>query len=150
MSSVASGNITQTDLTGLNYVFTDTGSYTAPVTSRILTQYDSNGNLINTYNMGGSLTQPIAVIADGYFTFILNITDATGPVAPLTINELLKGIYIAAYLSRLTLLGCCDCNSFSNIDKAELAYNGAVRYGIGGDGPNAQTQITLANVLINS
>lgn len=150
MSSVASGNITQTDLTGLNYLFTDTGTYTAPVTSRILTQYDSNGNLVNTYNMGGSLTQSISITADGYFTFILSITDATGIVAPFTLNELLKGVYIAAYLLRLTLLGCCDCNSFSNIDKAELAYNGAVRYGISGDGPNSQTQITLANILINS
>ena len=147
--STVSGTVTQTDNTGLNLLFTDTGSYTAPVTSRVLTTYDDNGTLINTYNMGANLTQAVAVTADAYITFKLAVTDATGVLAPVTINYLSAGIYIAAYLARLVAFGCECCGNFENIDIAEDFYKGAVRAAIGGLGTLAQQFIQAANLYVN-
>ena len=119
--SAASGKITQTDLTGLNYLFTDTGSYTAPITSRTLNQYDDNGNLIATFDMGNNLTQAVAVTADGWNSFVLSVVDAVGGPYTATVNYLFEGIYTAAFLARMAASGCsCDNSKLWNLVKAEF------------------------------
>ena len=149
--SVASGTISQTDLTGNNYLFTDTGTYSAPVTSRILTQYDPNGNLINTYNMGANLTQAIAVTADGWNSFKLNVTDNTGPLATFVLNYLFEGIFIAAALNTIAASDCgCGPSKPWSLLKGMFAEAGAEWSALGGLGVQANTLITRANIYINT
>jgi len=149
MSSVVSGVVNQIDLAGLRYQFTDTGSYTAPVTIRVLNVYDSNGALLDTFNMGASLTQEIDVTADSYLSFNLNITDATGELPTYIYNYLTTGIYKASYLSRMASLGCkCD-NIPGQVYIAEEYVKTSYRYLIGGQGEASQLAINAANTYIN-
>src|SRR5882762_5941073 len=98
MPSVSSGTVVQNNLTGSQLLFTDAGSYTAPISSRILTIYDAYGNLLNTVNMGALLTTVFTISADAFFQFIISVTDATGVVPPATIDYVATGFYTAAYL----------------------------------------------------
>ena len=147
--STAAGSVSYLDLTGARLLFTDTGSYTAPVTSRVLTIFDANGNLLETYNMAANLTQEYDIAADAYLTFKLNVTDATGVIAPLVVNFLSAGFYTALYLLLMADSNCaCGCN-WKNIDIAEDFYKAAQRFTLAGAGVAANNNIVAANAYLN-
>ena len=147
MASTASGKVTNSQ-DGKTLTYTDTGSYST-IISRILTIYDANGVLLNTINMGATLVSTFGITADGYYTFICTVVDNTGTFTA-TVNFLAENIYIAAMLSFLAGLGCCNGCIPENVFIADLYAGGAEDSGSFGFGPQAQQQITAANTLINS
>lgn len=148
--STPSGKVSQNNLSGSQLLYTDTGTY-GTVSSRILTIYDYNGNLLVTYNMGANLTQTYNITQDGAFTFICTVIDNTGtwtPNPPITFVA--TGFYIAAYLERFNNTNC-GCDPKSNfIDEAEQNYSASLRMNIAGNLVAAQNLITAANTLINT
>lgn len=148
MPSVSSGTVTN-NIAGDQLTFTDTGAYTAPVTSRILTIFDPNGTLLATIDMGSSLTTVYPITADQYLSFVLNVTDATGPVTPSTVNYLAQGFYTVAYLNQLAQNGCGCAGSFCNLNVAELFLAAAQRFGVAGLGIASNVNIIRANVYVN-
>lgn len=149
MASQASGNVTSSN-GGLILTFTDSGNY-GTVTSRVLNIYDPNGVLLQTYNMGANLTQNYPVTADQYLSFVLTVIDNTGTFTA-TVNYLAEGIYIAAYLKRITALGCnCDCHSriLCNLIAGERFLSAAERFALSGLGVAANSNIQAANVYVN-
>lgn len=151
MASTASLSIVS-ELGGKQLLCTDTGSYTAPVTSRTLTIYDANNVLIVQYIMNSATTQIFAVTADGYYIFVLAVTDATGVVPPATVNYYANGIYQALYTNTISQTGCgCDCdnNTLIYADIAEIYNIAGLRLAVGGFGPAAQNAITAANAIIS-
>lgn len=147
--SVSSGTVVQYSLDGSQLQFTDTGSYTPPIASRVLTMYDPLGNVLQTFNMGTSLTQIITISADGGYRFILAVTDSTGVVTPITIDYVAAGFYVAAYLNQFASTNCgCEFNN-CNMETAELFYNAALRFNLAGNLAAADANIKAANVFIN-
>lgn len=150
MASVASGIVTN-NLAGDLLNFTDTGTYTAPIVSRSLQINDYQGNPLATINMGASLTANYPITADGYYIFILSVTDATGVVPPATINYLAIGFYTLAYDAIILPVACsCNCSeqTFKSLSHGELMLIGAQRSGIGQNAVNAQNQVIAANNLL--
>ncbi len=117
------------------------------VTSRSLSVYDSNGDLVNTYNMGVNLTQDVPITKDVYYSFILTLNGTQST----TVNYLSTRQYD---LQALTLEEALDCNCKSSkslctdATKAMMSKDWAETYFIFGQGANAQRCIDSANTLI--
>lgn len=136
-------------LDGKTITLSDIGSYTAPVTSRIVTVTDAYGNLLDTIIFGSSLTEPWTVPADAWYSFQLLVTDALGSYTD-TVNFLAENQYIASFLNAMVFTGCgCGHGQFCNLNKAELNLAAAERYALGGNSAAADTTITAANVYVN-
>lgn len=153
MASAASGIITN-NLAGNLLTFTDTGSYQLPIVSKVLQVFDYTGtNLLATINMGAALTAAFAIITDGYYIFVLSVTDQGGVVPPATENYLAVGFYTLAFDAIITLVGCA-CNvskqTFYALVQGESFYSAAIRFGIGQNAVAAQNNITWANQILAS
>lgn len=149
MSSVSSLTVVQYNNSGSQLLATDTGSYTNPIVSRVLTMYDYAGNQLQQFNMGTNLTQVITISQDGEYTYILAVTDNTGVVPPVTVNAVAFGFYTAAYLLQFTSTNCgCQLDN-CNLDNGELNLNAAFRFNLAGNLSAAQTSIILANYFVN-
>lgn len=141
------GTVTQgAALSPLTFTDTSTG---ITVTSRTLTVYDSNGTIVNTYNMGTNLTQTVPITKDVYYSFLLTLNGSQSA----TINYLSTRQYD---LQALTLESALDCSCKApkslcdNAIKALMAKDRAVTYLLFGQGQNAQRNIDAANALILS
>jgi len=150
MGSIVSGKVSPSP-GGTVLTFTNTGTYSLPFVSQVLTVYDCNGNVAyGPFNMGQNLTQTVNITADGWFSFVNVITDQTGALSPIPVNYLAEGIYIAAFLNRLVANGCnCMPQQFCTMFKAQLNEQAAEWFAIPGLGVASQSSITAANVYIN-
>lgn len=148
MASVCKLSVTNS-LDGKTITLTDIGSYTAPVTSRVVTVYDAFGNVLDVITFGASLTEPWNVPADAWYSFVLAVTDALGSYTN-TVNFLAENQYIASFLNTIAGSGCgCDPGMFCDMNKAELNFSAAERYALAGNSSAADKTITFANVYIN-
>lgn len=127
-------------------VATDTSTGIS-VTSRVLTVYDANNNLVGTYNMGSNLTQNVSITKDVDYLFTLTLND--------TITKSVTYLSTRQYdLQALTLEQALDCNCSSSKSlcsdaiKALMAKNWAQTYYLFGQSVNAQRCIDAANTLI--
>ena len=128
---------------------TDTGSY-ATVSSRTLTIYDPNGNVLSVIDMGSSLTTTYDISLPQYLSFVLVVVDNTGSYST-TVNYLANGIYLVAYVNVISQLGCsCNCGSQQLIyaDIAELYNSSSLRLALGGFGVAANNAILAAYNII--
>ena len=117
------------------------------VTTKVLTVFDSNGDLIDTYNMGASLTQDVPITADGFYsmTLLINSSLTTTKTYLSTRFYDLQALTLEEALN----CGCSSSKSLCNdAVKAMMAKDWAETYFIFGQAVNAQRNITAANTLI--
>jgi hypothetical protein len=151
MSVVVSGNITQS-AGGNILTFTDTSTGVGTLVSRTLNIYDANGNLLQTINMGASLTTTYNITTDAYFQFVETIVDNTGTYT-LTINYLSTVFYQNAFSTATAAVSTYDSDYFgvtSNLSISLGYYTSAFRFFIGGFGVSANNMITQANFFVNT
>lgn len=151
MASIVSITVVQASLDGTQLLITDAGTYTAPVSSRVLTIFDSNGVLLATVNMGTNLTYTYTITADAAFLFVLNVTDGTGVLPAYAAPFCAQGFYTVQFLSLITTSGCgCDCNTQPMLDAGEDYLAAAQRFTLANQLPAAQANIVAANEVINN
>lgn len=147
--STCSFTVNQNNLSGSQLLVTDTGSYSAPIASRILTVFDAFGNQLFQFSMGNNLTQIVTISADAFFQFILSVTDNTGVVPTAEVDYVADGYYTASYLAQYTSTNCSCQLDNSNLDIAELSLNAALRFNLAGNFSAAQSNIVAANFWVN-
>jgi hypothetical protein len=118
------------------------------VTSRQLQVYDANNLLLNTYNMGVSLTQDVPITSDVVYTFILTLN---GSLTKAVI--FMSTRYYDLQALKLEQALDCSCRTSkslcSDAVKALIAKANAATYFIFGQVVNSQRNITAANTLIS-
>jgi len=150
MASTPSGTVQQYNLSGSEYLYTDTGSY-GTVSSRVLTVYDYLGNVVNTYNMGSAVTQIVTLSSDGWYQFVCVVADnVSGSPWTATVYWLAGGYFIAAYLNQYSLNGCYNNTQTTNTNLtiANNAYLAALRSNLGATGYNSSEAIAAQNCII--
>lgn len=145
--STASAIVSQANLSGSELLWTDTGSY-GTIISRTLNIYDCNGNLLQTVNLGGTLTYVYTITADGFYQFSATIVDNTGSYISV-VDYVAIGFYTASYLNAFNAAGC-GCNiPQCNLEIAENFYNAALRFNLASSFVAANSNIIAANVYVN-
>lgn len=133
---------------GTQYTATDI-STGITVTSRVLTIFDSTGALIQTINMGVSLTATYGITTDKYLTFTLTLN---GSITK-SVTVLSTRFYD---LQALTLEQALDCTCKSskslcnNATLAMMAKDRAITFFEFGQGVSSQRNIDAANDLIEN
>ncbi len=138
------GNVTLT--------FTDQSTGLGTVISRTLTIYDYNGVLLDTINMGASLTATFVVVADGYFSFDEQIVDNTGTYSA-TFGYVCQAFYMSIYAPAVASLPtfCGDLTGqIYNLSNAQNNRYAALDMASFGQGVIAQALITRANFLVQT
>lgn len=131
--------------------FLDESTGITGLISRTLNIYDYNGELVDTINMGTSVTANYNIQADAYYTFIESIVDGTGALPPGTVNFLSTAFYISLFTVAVAGLVtfCGDLfGQIYNISNAQNNRYAAVDIASFGQGVVAQQLITYANFLI--
>jgi hypothetical protein len=142
------GVVTQS-ANGQVLTYTDTSSNVGTVTSRILNIYDSNEVLVDTINMGASLTATYNITTDVYLSFIETLVD-DGVNHEITVNYL-STIFYEITFAPLIAAQNCDTDVFGliyNLTRASLFKESAEIYAEFGVGQNAQANITQANFYL--
>lgn len=148
MAAIATGTVTQNNLTGSQLLYTDTGTGYGTITSRTLNVYDCNNNLLFTFNMGTNLTQVVTITADAWFKFVCTVVDNTGTYSA-EVDYVAIGFYTAAYLEQFVSTNCgCQLDN-CNLDIAENFLNAALRYNLAGNGIASNANIVAANIYVN-
>jgi hypothetical protein len=142
-----SGVVTQ-NISGSPLTFTDTSSNIV-VTSRVLTVYDADLELIDTYDMGDSLTQTVPIENDGWFRFILTLNEDPDLFCKVDyLSTLFYDLQALTLESALT----CNCKTSKNLCndavKAMMAKQWALTYAIVSESANSQRCIVAANTLV--
>lgn len=142
----ASGTVTQS-LDGKTLTFVDTSSGLPTITSRILSIYSPTNVLLDTINMGASLTATYAITQDGWFRFSLSLN--SGAYTTI-VDYLAQNFYYTGLINKSrTDCGCSSNNSLcSDVAKAMMADKAAVFYTTYGFAANADTSIKAADALI--
>lgn len=149
MSVVLSGNITQS-YDGSTLLFTDTSSGVVDLVSRILTIQNSNDVVLDTIDMGDSLTASYDITADQWLKFSEQVIDGSGTYT-LTLTYLSTAFYENTFSNTIAQLGCdCNCGNedLTYADKGELFKAAALRFAAGGFGVAANNNIVAANIYI--
>jgi len=149
VSGVVTASIPVAGVVTLTYTAVDTGL--GSVTSRILTIFDCNGNLLDTITMSG-LTAQYNITADGYFMFTQTVTDGTGTYTGDT-NYVSTAFYINAFVLSVAGINSQCTDIYGTIMRQSQAQNNryaAVDAGLFGQGVVAQNLITYANFLITT
>lgn len=154
MAVIPSGKVTQSvPVNGVvTLTFTDATTGLGTVSSRILVISDANGNILQTINMGSSLTATYSITQDIYASFVETIVDNTGTYTA-TVNYVSTAFYIYAYAPAVVSVSSECCDTFGTILRlydAEDNKNAAVYMAQFGQGVNSQALITQANFLVNS
>lgn len=145
VSGVVSQNVTGSPLT-----FTDTSTGIS-VTSRVLSFYNSDLELIDTHDMGENLTQEIPITADGWYRFVLVLNEDDGLSATVDYLSTLFYDLQALTLEQALSCGCSTSKSLCNdAVKAMMAKQWALTYAIISEPTNAQRCITSANTLVQT
>lgn len=147
MAVVTKGTVTQNNLIGSQLLYTDGGTGYGTLVSRILTIFDCNGNLLQTINMGASLTAIYNITADAFFQFICTVIDNTGTYIT-EVDYVAIGFYTASYLNSFNGQAPLPINN-CNLDTAENFLNAALRFNVGDNFVAAQANIVLANYFVN-
>lgn len=149
MAVVVSGNITQNP-TGTPVTFTDTSSGVSGLVSRTLVITDANGNVLQTTNMGATLTAIYPLTKDLYLVFTETIVDNTGTYV-LVKNYLSEVFYQIAFSNAIAIYGCnCQPSQCSIYDKAEQFKSAAEIFASRGLAPAAQSCMDAANKYIGN
>ncbi|MCW3111363.1 MAG: hypothetical protein JWQ09_5869 [Segetibacter sp.] len=149
MAVVVSANITQ-DPTGTPVTFVDSSTGVGTLTSRTLVITDANGVVLQTINMGATLTATFPLTKDLYLTFTLIIIDNTGTYV-LVKNYLSTIFYQIAFSNAIAVYGCnCKDTQGSIYDKANRFKSAADIFASRGLAPAAQLNIDAANKLIGN
>jgi hypothetical protein len=147
--SIASGTAVENSLLGGSILYTDTGTYGA-VTSRILTIYDYQGNIVTTINMGATLTATLTFPVDAWFHFQCVVIDNTGTLTA-DVYLVAVGYYWFAYQNQYNASACgCNGNN-SNLVISQLALASSLRSNLAGTtgAAVAQRDIVAANYFAN-
>lgn len=137
-------------LVPVNFLDESTGIGT--LVSRTLNIYDYNNNLVDTVNMGATLTATYNVSADGYFSFQEIIVDNTGTYTG-TFNFLCISFYVSLYAPAVAALTtyCGDLTGeIYNQSNAQNNRYAGLDMASFGQGVIAQQLITRANFLITT
>lgn len=137
-------------LVPINFLDESTGIGT--LISRVLNIYDYNNNLVDTVNMGATLTATYNVSTDGYFSFQEIIVDNTGTYTG-TFNFLCISFYVSLYAPAVAALTtyCGDLTGqIYNQSNAQNNRYAALDMASFGQGVIAQQLITRANFLITT
>lgn len=128
----------------LNIVDTSTGL--PAITSRILQVYNATNALIDTIDMGSSLTAEYVITQDQYlkFTLVLNDGDYTATEPFLSVNFYYNGLISQS----LDPCGCGCGKSNFDVAKAMMSEKAAVFYFDNGVAINADTAIKAADAYI--
>lgn len=132
--------------------FLDQSTGVGSLVSRTLNIYDYNNNLVDTVNMGATLTAVYNISADGYFKFVETIVDNTGTYTG-TFNFLCVSFYISLYATAVASLTtyCGDLTGqIYNQSNAQNNRYAALDMASFGQGVIAQQLITRANFLIST
>jgi len=151
MASTPSGTVTQYGLNGGQALYTDTGSY-GTVSSRVLTVYDFNGNVLETFTMGASLTQIYTYTADAWFHFQCVVTDNVSGSPWITdVYWVSQGFYWQTYQLVYNASNCGCVNNNLNLVISQLALADALRANLAGleGAAQANRAIIAANVYVN-
>lgn len=153
MAVVTSGSVAQS-AGGLVLTFTDTSTGIGTLTSRTLTVYDCNGNILvpSPFSMGTSTTQAFDITADGWYRFYEVIVDNTGTY-PLTVDFYADAVYKNAFSNAMVAVSSYQSDLFGVIWSLNLSqdyYNAGYRFFIGGFSVAAQNMITQANFYVNT
>lgn len=130
--------------------YTDTSTGIGTITSRTLNIYDSNGDLLQTINMG---TNPVAtydISSDLYLSFRETIVDNTGTYSG-EVDYLSTVFYNVSFVNVLAQLDCnCNCGNeqLNYTDIADLYLSGAEASALLSNPVSAQAYITAANYFI--
>lgn len=148
-ASVSAGE-PSSGLVPINFLDESTGIGT--LISRVLNIYDYNNNLVDTVNMGATLTATYNVSTDGYFSFQEIIVDNTGTYTG-TFNFLCISFYVSLYAPAVAALTtyCGDLTGqIYNQSNAQNNRYAALDIASLGQGVIAQQLITRANFLITT
>ena len=152
MAVVCSGEVTQSG-DAKTLTFTDTGTGYVNVTSRQLNIFDAYGALVNSINMGASLTAQQSITKDVWYSFILIVTDENGTYSPpYPINYRSQQFYNLAQVQWTmadTDCGCTDNPLCSLPAKADQAIDSSLTFFNIGDSVSCQAMLDAANFLIN-
>ncbi len=151
MSVTVTGTITPSaPVNGVSaQVFTDTTTGIGTLVSRTLNIYNSDSVLVDTVDMGTSLTATYGISADAYLSFEETIVDNTGTYIG-TFNIQTTIFYDITYVNTVAQLGCsCGGESVNYIDISLLFRNAALILAAFGLGSAAQNNITAANTFIS-
>lgn len=153
MAVVFSGNITaSTPSSGVvTLTFTDTSTGVTGLISRTLVITDPTGLVLQTINMGVTLTATYAVTSDQYLTFTETIVDGSGTTIGV------KSYVCTAFYDYLypTLIAAITCENDTygqifNLSKAELYKSAAITNGEFGLGVSANALIIQANFFLTT
>lgn len=149
MSVQVSGNMSQSP-SGTVLTFTDTTTGIGALTSRTLQIFDPNSLLLDTVDMGASLTDTYDITQDQWLSFVETIVDNTGTYI-LTVNYLSTTFYQNAFANAIAAVPNVTDDVFGtvwNLNLSQDNYQAALRFFIGGFGVAAQNMITQANFYV--
>ncbi len=129
----------------LTYTDSSTG-VAAPVTSRVLVISDANGTVLETINMGASLTATYDVESDQWLEFAETVVDANGTHTG-NVNYLSTGFYDYQFpQSILDVSSVCGdmFGVLQNLNNAQLFYTAAEDAALFGQAVAADNLITQA------
>jgi hypothetical protein len=132
--------------------FTDASTGISGLISRTLNIYDYNGNLVDTVNMGASLTAAFNISADGYYNFIETIVDGSGTTTG-DVAFVSTAFYLSIYAPAIAALSTYCGNQTGQILNYSNAQNNryaAIDAAMFGQGVLAQGLITYANFLVTT
>jgi len=140
----ASGSVSQ-PISGTPLTFTDT-STGITVSSRVLTIYSATGALLNTINMGASLTTTYAITGDQWLRFVLTLNSGAYTA---TVDFLSENFYYNGLINQVKSgCGCSGDSLCADPAKAMLSDKAALFYTTYGFAVNADTCIKAADALI--
>lgn len=142
----ASGTVSQ-NLSGDTLTFLDTSTDLPTITSRVLTIFDPNNNLLQTINMGASLTTTYVITQDQWLRFILTLD--TGAYTAV-VDYVANGFYYNGLINKGkgNCSGCIGGSLCSDTAKAMISEKAAQFYNSYGFAVNADTAIKAADAYI--
>lgn len=149
MPSTPSGEITLGSLSGSPLVYTDTGTY-GTIVSRTLVISDYQGNVLETVNMGATLTYSYSITADNWYQFVCTVIDNTGTFVT-TIYYVSTGFYWATYLAQFVATNCGCTGNNCNLEISQSLLQAALRFNLAGQSGAASAQACIigANYFVN-
>ena len=148
MASTPTGTVVQVAYNQLKY--TDTGSY-GTVSSRTLVIYSSTGTVLDTVNMGATLTYTYTLTADAALQFVCTVVDnISGSPWVTTVYTLATGFFWQSYAEQYSVNNCGSAYNNNNLTYANNTLQAAIRFTIAANLVAAQRNIVIANYFANA
>lgn len=147
MAVITAGKVTQSN-DGTILTFTDETTGIGTLVSRILVITDSNNTVVNTINMGATLTGNQGITKDVFYTFTETIVDNTGTYTVI-VTYLSTAFYEIVYAPLANKLDCCSCvERCLNLYKGEISKSDAEAFALRNVATLAQSNIDAANIFL--